>query len=97
MDKLKLWIDTHPTIKGGLVAAESAVAAVAGTALTNLFNGQEQLTMASLKKLGTFFVITAGTAFWNYVKTSPSDTAARNETDALKASAIAAANAPTKS
>ena len=90
--KLKAWLNAHPTIKGGLVAAESAVAAVAGTAITNLVNGQQQLTLASLKKLATFFVITAGTAFWNYIKTSPSDAAARNESDSLKASAVSAAN-----
>ena len=86
-EKLEAWLNANPTIKGGLVAAESAVAAVAGTAITNALNGQQQLTLASLKNLATFFVITGSTAFWNYLKTSPSDASAQKDAVELKAAA----------
>jgi predicted transporter len=90
IEKIKNWLNAHPTVKGGLVAAESAVAAVAGTAFTNFLNGKDQFTQDSLRKLIGFFVTTAAIAFWNYVKVNASSVEAVKDAEALKASAAKA-------
>jgi len=82
---LKAWLNANPRVKGGLVAAESVVGGALATAGTNWMNGKEQFTSDSLRKFAGTVVVMGGLAFWNYLKTSPSDAVARNDSDALKA------------